>query len=119
MLQIQSEILRQVKQARCADQPQALERVLKAVVGLNGRIQPNLIWNDLLSAGERPPQRSDQGDPVVIDDQFDASNTEIGRCFLRLAKLDNGAFDRLSRYETALWRQLGQVLFTLDLLRRR
>jgi hypothetical protein len=37
---------------------------------------------------------------------------------LRLANLDNGALDRLSRYETALWRQVGQVLFTLESLRR-
>ena len=119
MLQIQSEILRQVKPARCADQPRARERVLKAVVGFNGRIQPNLIWNDLFSASNRTPQHGEPGDPVVIDDRFDASNTKIGRCFLRLAKLDNGAFDRLSRYETALWRQLAQLLFTLDSWRRR
>ena len=117
MLQIQSEILRQVKQARCADQPRGPERVLKAVVGLNGRIQPNAIWNDLFSASDRPPQYSERSDPVVIDDP--AGKTEIGRCFLRLANLDNGAFDRLSRYETALWRQLAQLLFTLDSLRRR
>jgi hypothetical protein len=39
------------------------------------------------------------------------TNTEIGRCFLRLANLDSGAFDRLSRYETALWRQVGQIYF--------
>jgi hypothetical protein len=39
------------------------------------------------------------------------------RCFLRLANLDNGAFERLSRYEATLWRQVGQILFTLDALR--
>jgi hypothetical protein len=116
MLQIQSEILRQIKQARCADQAQAPERVLEAIVGLNRRIQPNTIWNDRF---DRPPEHSNQGDPEVIDDQFDEGNAEIGRCFLRLANLDNGAFDRLSRYETTLWRQVGQVLFTLDSLRRR
>ena len=119
MLQIQSEILRQVKQARCTDQPQVQERALKAIVGFNGRVQPKPIWNDRFSASEGPPQHSDQGDPVVTDDQFDAGNTEFGRCFLRLANLDNGAFDRLSRYETALWRQLAQLLFTLDSWRRR
>jgi hypothetical protein len=37
---------------------------------------------------------------------------------LRLANLDNGAFDRLSRHETALWRQAGQVLLMLDVFRR-
>jgi hypothetical protein len=36
------------------------------------------------------------------------------RCFLRLANLPNYALDRLSRYEATLWRQAGQILFTLD-----
>jgi hypothetical protein len=45
-------------------------------------------------------------------------NAEIARCFLRLANLDNGAFDRLSRYETALWRQVGQLLFTINSYQR-
>jgi hypothetical protein len=46
------------------------------------------------------------------------SRPEIARCFLRLANLDNGAFELANRYETALWRQIGQVLLTLDFLRR-
>jgi hypothetical protein len=46
------------------------------------------------------------------------SNTDIARCFLRLANLDNGVFERANRYEMALWRQVGQVLLTLDFLRR-
>ena len=119
MLQIQNKILRQVRRVRCADRPQDPVRILEAIVRFNGRVQPKPIWNDRFSASERPPQHSEQGDPADIDDQFDASNTKIGRCFLRLANVDNGAFDRLSRYETALWRQVGQVLFTLDSLRRR
>ena len=44
---------------------------------------------------------------------------ELARCFLRLANLPNFALDRLSRYETTLWRQVGQVLFALDALDRR
>jgi hypothetical protein len=44
---------------------------------------------------------------------------DLTRCFLRLADLHNFALDRLSRYEAALWRQAGQVLFTLDALDRR
>ena len=46
-------------------------------------------------------------------------NPQIARYFLRLANLDNGAFERLNRYETALWRQVGQLLFTLEWMRRR
>jgi hypothetical protein len=46
-------------------------------------------------------------------------NQTIARSFLRLVRLEEGAFDRLSRYEAALWRQVGQTLFTLDSLDRR
>jgi hypothetical protein len=47
------------------------------------------------------------------------SNTELARCFLRLANLPNFALDRLSRYEATLWRQVGQILLALDALDRR
>jgi hypothetical protein len=39
--------------------------------------------------------------------------------FIRLANLDNAVFDRLSRYELALWRQVRQTIFTLEGLRWR
>jgi hypothetical protein len=38
--------------------------------------------------------------------------------FLRLANLDNGAFKRLNRYETALWRQAVQTMLVLRNIRR-
>lgn len=41
-------------------------------------------------------------------------NLEIAGCFLRLTKIDGASFDLLGRYEKALWRQVGQILFTLD-----
>ena len=44
---------------------------------------------------------------------------EFARYFLRLANLPNFALDRLSRYETALWRQVSRILFTLEALDRR
>jgi hypothetical protein len=44
---------------------------------------------------------------------------ELTRCYLGLANLPNFALDRLSRYEATLWRQVGQILFTLDDLDRR
>jgi hypothetical protein len=46
-------------------------------------------------------------------------SVDIARCFLRLTNLPNFALDRLSRYEAALWRQVGQTLFALDALDRR
>jgi hypothetical protein len=43
-----------------------------------------------------------------------APNTrDLTSCFLRLANFDNGVFDRLNRYESALWRQIAQVLLLL------
>ena len=49
----------------------------------------------------------------------DSSGRELARCFLRLADLDNGIFDRLGRYEAALWRQVRQTIFTLQHLQWR
>ena len=49
----------------------------------------------------------------------DASNLEFARCFLRLAHLPNFALDRLSRYESTLWRQAGRILHALETLDRR
>jgi hypothetical protein len=53
-----------------------------------------------------------------VESSVDPS-AQLTRCYLGLANLPNFALDRLSRYEAALWRQAGQVLFTLDALERR
>jgi hypothetical protein len=52
-----------------------------------------------------------------LDDksQNDTLNSEIARRFLQL---DSNGFERLGRYETALWRQAYQIIFVLDVLRR-
>jgi hypothetical protein len=44
---------------------------------------------------------------------------EFAHCLLRLADLPNFALDRLSRYETNLWRQASRILYALDALDRR
>lgn len=56
--------------------------------------------------------------PNRADETSDAPGSEIAHCFLRLANLDNGAFECANRYETALWRQVAQILLTIDFLRR-
>jgi hypothetical protein len=45
-------------------------------------------------------------------------NAATARRFLRLAKFDSGAFERLNRYESALWRQVARLLFMLNFLHR-
>lgn len=44
---------------------------------------------------------------------------DVAQRFLGVVDLDNGAFDRLGRYEAALWRQVRQTIFTLEALRWR
>jgi hypothetical protein len=41
------------------------------------------------------------------------SARDLAHCFLRLANLDNGVFERLGRYESALSRQVVRILFLL------
>jgi hypothetical protein len=49
----------------------------------------------------------------------DTPTVELARCLLRLANLPNFALDRLSRYETNLWRQASRILLAFDALDRR
>jgi hypothetical protein len=49
----------------------------------------------------------------------DSEVRDLAHCFLRLADLPNYALDRLNRYEGVLWRQAGQILFTLNALHRK
>ena len=41
---------------------------------------------------------------------------DVAQRFLGVVDLDNGAFERLGRYEAALWRQVRQTIFTLEAL---
>jgi hypothetical protein len=47
------------------------------------------------------------------------SPRELTYCFLRLGNLDGGAFERLGRYNAALWKQTAQTLLLLGSIRRR
>lgn len=49
----------------------------------------------------------------------DSSGHALAQCFLRLADLDNGIFERLGRYEAVLWRQVRQTICTLQQLQWR
>lgn len=58
----------------------------------------------------RTATSTEQGQPSL--------NTELAASYLRLDYFDCGAFERLSRYESVLWKQVGQLLVTLNWLRR-
>jgi hypothetical protein len=65
---------------------------------------------EVLSPGE--------GDRVLCNSPA-LSPRELTRCFLRLGNLDGGAFERLGRYNAALWKQTAQTLLLLGPTRRR
>jgi hypothetical protein len=120
LLQIQSEILREARQAQQS-------RLLPLERRLNGMMRCKESTPDFESFGARGDGKGDlEGAKTANDPRVSGSIrqpahriiSEIARCFLRLANVDNGAFERVGRYETALWRQVGQILLTLDLLRR-
>ena len=120
LFQIQGKILREIKQAR-ETQTRPLDRAVDVVAGFGDGLpigRPYPVSDNRRADYEPPRQRDGEDDLGCAAELPHGTNVEIGRCFLRLSNLDNGAFDRLSRYETAIWRQVGQVLFTLDVLRR-
>jgi len=49
--------------------------------------------------------------------QIQESRIALAWCFLRVINFTDDAFERLGRYETALWRQVRQTLFSLEGLR--
>ena len=119
LLRLQSEIIGEFRQPPARQARVNEHNTNETAVCSGGTLpsrQSNLEWSD---------DRSDSTVSYIArnnrngaDETSDANSTEIARCFLRLANLDNGAFERANRYETALWRQIGQILFTLDFLRR-
>ena len=112
LLQIQAEIL--------SDRPQkpqsVLYRLLQRAIGPSLRTQSgngsgHLDWSDS-NDDRRDPLAAPRDDPGGI-------SRNLTYCFLRLANFDNGVFERLGRYEAALWRQIVQALFALQTLRHR
>jgi hypothetical protein len=107
LMQIEGEILREHERTR---QKTPRDGALTALFRLRKRPtdgQSNEEWH------------KDGGN---LDAHFNADSgsrtlniqSDVARHFLRVANLDNGVFERLGRYETALWRQVRQTLFTLE-----
>jgi hypothetical protein len=116
LLQIQSEVLReqrshltQIPSQDCAlVAPLGIGRSLNVVRSQNGCSGDDSINSEIAAKTETKPG------PPAPEPLLD-----IAQCFLRLSNLDNNVFERLGRYEMALWRQVRQTLFTLERLRWR
>jgi hypothetical protein len=95
LLQIQSKILREIRQVRVT-QPQFRDRVVDAIARLGERepnIMPDAGCRDRRVDYEPTSQHVEQDDLGGATASPHYTNTEIGRCFLRLANLDNGALE--------------------------
>lgn len=72
------------------------------------------------SAGNRPFLATQSQPSVSAEHERPVDPKEdIAASFLRLAELPTFALDRLNRYEYLLWRQVRQIVFTLESSRHR
>jgi len=83
--------------------------------GANTPVHQSVTASMATVAELMPMLSSDSGRNAQMPQTY---NTEIAARYLALDRADDGAFQRLNRYETSLWRQLGQLLVTLEFLRR-
>jgi hypothetical protein len=66
----------------------------------------------------QPGEGMDGEDEMSLRSGVPASARDLSCCFLRLSNVDNGAFDRLGRYNAALWKQTAQTPLLLQAIRR-
>jgi hypothetical protein len=128
LLRIQSEILRERRQA--AEQagepgppPNPLYRALQAVISPGWTRRDNDTSDESREGNGPADEMRDEANAVSAID-CSAENTvdptrTLTYCFLRLANLNKGAFKRLNRYEAALWRQTIQTMIALRAIGRR
>jgi hypothetical protein len=72
----------------------------------------------VVDLGQEEEQGSDAEDGPPSCSASTISVRDLTCCFLRLSNVDNGAFERLGRYNAALWKQTAQTLFLLQTVRR-
>jgi hypothetical protein len=80
--------------------------------------------NTVATVHDEPPDRAPEVLTPAEDDRLGCrgpalSPRELTHCFLRLGNLDSDAFERLGRYNAALWKQTAQTLLLLGSIRRR
>jgi len=101
LLQIQGDIMRDRDEKACNSAP------------VTQRNRYSISSTVQIQSNEKPDEKpSNSKQPT-------SKNVSVGRCYLRLANFDNDAFEKLSRYETSLWRQTYSLLYSLGHLLRR
>jgi hypothetical protein len=108
LLRIQAEILRDRRQGRSLERANSHAVPVREVVSFK---EPR--WNEKNDGSWRRDHVIDHDVPDPAPQPMDPAR-QLSLCFQRTINLDNGAFERLGRYESAIARQ---VLKTLYLLR--
>jgi hypothetical protein len=105
LLKIQAEVLRDRRSGHLEVKPQYPSSPIfgSAILAYQD------VHEDQNAAGRWP----DSNSASYFAPQSVSSARDLAHCFLRLAKLDNGVFERLGRYESSLARQVTRVLFLL------
>ena len=112
LLRIQAEILRDRRDGQAQLAQATTFRVIDTATSL--RYESTDDWNDRDARADHQAART-----LPFSPSRDIAPRDLALCFQRLANFDNGVFERLGRYETALWRQMVQILFLLQAARRR
>jgi hypothetical protein len=105
LFEIQAEALEEQGVARAASEREPSQTALRSRP-INGSAQIDDLTESALSL-----------EGTTID--YKVTTRQLTYCFLRLLHLDAGVFERLSRYEVALWRQTVQILMALHPIRHR
>jgi hypothetical protein len=118
LLRIQAEILRdrrdQTRSQGEPERPQAMSfRVIETAIPLRDLAADD--WNDIQF--RRADHQAARTFPTGPSGGI--APRDLAHCFQRLANLNEAVFERLGRYETALWRQMLQTLLMLQSARRR
>jgi hypothetical protein len=116
LLQIQSEVLREqrTRPTKTPSQDCTLTAALRIGQSANVVRSVDACSSDYSINSKTVPNTATKPELPVTEPRFD-----IAQRFVRLSNLENNVFERLGRYEMALWRQVRQTLFTLECLRWR
>ena len=71
------------------------------------------VYKAFISTASQETGEWQQSNGDQRGDEYKTSIRHLTHSFLRLANLDSRAFERLNRYEAALWRQTIQTLYAL------
>jgi hypothetical protein len=90
--------------------------------GNSGARRRNVVplpeWYDELDTAPRVTRFCEVDVAGQNDSQSTASTQSLAYCFLRVSRLGCGALELLNRYETALWRQVAQLVYLLQAIVR-